>query len=61
MMYNIWEKYGYKEEMKAHALGEAFHKHITYLRSLDAEPQPELYPPKNAIWWKNKEGVWERL
>ena len=64
MMHNIWEKYGYKDEMKVHALGEAFQKHITYLRSLEAEPvisNPE--PPKriSGTWWKNKDDVWEQL
>ena len=66
MMHNIWEKYGYKDEMKIHALGEAFQKHITYLRSLEAEPQPvvaDTEPPKRitGTWWRNKDDKWEPL
>lgn len=60
MMHNVWEKYGYKEEMKFHALGEAFQTHIKYLRSLDSEPQRQLLPPNGVTWWKDK-GVWIKL
>lgn len=56
MMHNIWERYGYNDNMRVHALGEAFQTHINYLRSIDEKDKPKT----RGTWW-NENGVWIQL